>query len=52
MTALFCVGHGKKHDSQVTWVMDKTFTFPATSDGRRYAKRVVRYAVYSVIYQL
>jgi hypothetical protein len=51
MSALFCVGYGKKHDSQVTWVMDKIYKFPATSDGRRYAKKVVRY-VYIVIHQL
>ncbi|XP_023711857.1 uncharacterized protein LOC111866811 isoform X2 [Cryptotermes secundus] len=34
--------YGKKYDSQVTWVMDKTLTFPATPDRRRYAKQVTR----------
>ncbi|XP_021924170.1 interleukin-1 receptor accessory protein-like 1 isoform X2 [Zootermopsis nevadensis] len=41
----FCegfIGHGKKHNSQVAWVMDKTNTFPDTSDKRRYTKSVAR----------
>jgi hypothetical protein len=50
MTVLFCIGYGKKYDSQVTWVMDKTLSFPATYDRRRYAKQVTRYVVCSVIY--
>ncbi|GFG38730.1 hypothetical protein Cfor_07037 [Coptotermes formosanus] len=44
-TRFFCegfIGYGKLHDSQVTWVMDKTYTFPATADGRRCAKKVSR----------
>lgn len=46
MIVLFCIGYGKKYDSQVTWVMDKTLTFPATPDRRRYAKQVTRYVVF------
>jgi hypothetical protein len=49
LIVLFCTGYGKKYDSQVTWVMDKTLTFPATRDKRRYAKQVTRYVVYSEI---
>lgn len=50
MVVLFCIGYGKKYDSQVTWVMDKTLTFPATPDRRRYAKQVTRYVVFGVIH--
>jgi len=42
----FCIGYGKEHESQVAWVLDKTFEFPDTDDGRRYTKYVKRYAGY------
>jgi hypothetical protein len=42
----FCIGYGKKLESQVTWVLDETFEFPDTDDGHRYTNSVSRYAGY------
>ena len=42
----FCIGYGKEHDSQVTWVLDKTCEFAGTDVGHRYTNRVSRYAGY------
>ena len=42
----FCIGHGKKHESQVAWVLKKALKFADTDDGHRYTKNVSRYAGY------